>query len=64
MAARRSLYLKRPPVVRRREIDERPDRHDAGRIHVALTALIMPLDMIDAHGLRDAGHLIEIAQII
>ncbi len=31
---------------------------------MAVAAVIVPLDMIDAHGLGDARHLVEIAQIV
>lgn len=51
-------------IVRQREIEHRPDRHDAGRVHVAMAAVIVPLDVIEAHGLGDARHLIKLAQII
>ena len=33
-------------VVRRGEIELRPDRHDAGRVHLALAAVIVPLDLL------------------
>ncbi len=51
-------------IVRRREIEQRSDRHDAGRIHVAMAAVIMPFDVIEVDGLGNARHLIEIAKII
>src|SRR5580693_9895739 len=51
-------------VVRHGEIDQRADRHDAGRIDLTLAAVIVPLDLIDADGLGNAGHGIKIAQII
>ena len=51
-------------VVRRGEIELGAERHDAGRVHLALAAVIVPLDVIDVHGLGDARHLIEIAQIV
>jgi hypothetical protein len=51
-------------VVRLREIEHWPDRHDAGRVHIAVAAVIVPLDVIEAHGLGDARHLIKLAQII
>ena len=51
-------------IVRQHEIEHRPDRHDAGRVHVAMAAVIVPLDVIEAHGLGDARHLIKLAQII
>lgn len=52
------------PVVGGGEIDERPDRHDAGWIDLPLAAVIMPLDLIDVNRLGNSGHRIEVAQII
>ena len=51
-------------IVRRGKVELRPDRHDAGRVHLALAAVIVPLDLLEADGLGDARHLIKIAQII
>ncbi len=51
-------------VVRRHEVELRAERDDAGRIHVALAAVIMPLDVIHVDGRGDAGLLIKIAQIV
>ena len=31
---------------------------------LAVAAVIVPLDVVEAHGLGDAGHLVEIAQVI
>jgi hypothetical protein len=50
--------------VRQREIDERPDRYDAGRIDVTMAAVIVPLYVIETYSLGHARHLIEIAQIV
>ena len=50
--------------MRRQEIELRPQRHDAGRVHVALAAVIVPLDVVHVHGRGDAPLLIEIAQVI
>src|SRR5215470_15707538 len=47
-----------------REIELRSDRNNAGRVHLPLAPIIMALDLLDADGLRNAGHLIEIAQIV
>ena len=60
----RGISAQARPVVRRREIDDRSDRHDARRINLTLAAVIMPLDLIDANGLGYSGHLIKVAQII
>src|ERR1035441_7474868 len=51
-------------VVRRGKVELRPDRHDAGRVHLALAVVIVPLDLLQAHGLGYARHLIEIAHVI
>jgi hypothetical protein len=50
--------------VRQREINNRSDRHDTGRIDVAVTAIIVPFNVIEIDGIGDARYLIEIAQII
>src|SRR6185503_14896204 len=65
-----SIYLCRPrsaeagAVVRRGEVELRTERHDAGRVHLALAPVIVMLDLIEAHHLGDAGHLVEIAQVV
>ena len=51
-------------VVRRGEIDQRSDRHDAGRIDVAMAAIIVAFDVIEADSVSESRHLIEIAQIV
>src|SRR5262249_344718 len=51
-------------VVRRGEIDLRADGNDARRVHLALAAVVMPLDVIDADGLSYSWHLIEITGVI
>ena len=58
MAARESserAYPRTLAVVRRREIERRAEGHDAGRVHVALAAVIVPLDVVHVHGRGDAG---------
>ena len=50
--------------MRRQKIELRPQRHDAGWIHVALAAVIVPLDVVHVDGRGDAALLIEIAQVI
>src|SRR5919204_4027595 len=52
------------PVVRRGEVERGTERHDADGIDITVAAVIVPLDMVDAHGLGDAGNLVEIAQIV
>lgn len=51
-------------IVRQREINQRPDRNDPGWIDVAVTAIIVPFNVIEIEGIGDARYLIEIAQII
>src|SRR5262249_47301716 len=59
-----TLILDPAAVMRRRKIELRPQRHDAGRVHVALAAVIVPLDVVHVHGRRDASLLIKVAQVI
>src|SRR5471030_21494 len=56
--------LKPPPIVGRGEIELRPHRYDAGWVHVALAAVIMPLDLLQVDGLGNARHLIKLAYVI
>src|SRR5215472_14020368 len=49
---------------RRRKVEARPDRNDAGRIDRAVAAVIVGLDVVEAHRLGDARHLIERARKI
>ena len=51
-------------VVRRGGVKLGTERDDAGRIYLALARVVMPLDVIDAHGLVDARHLIEVTEIV
>src|SRR5260370_38224555 len=51
-------------VVRRGEIERGAERHDAGRVDLAMAAVIMPLDMVDANRPGDAVDLIRIARLI
>ena len=55
---------KSPTIVRQREINNRSDRHNTGRIDVAVTWIIVPFDVIEIDGIGDARYLIEIAQIV
>src|SRR5665213_3812932 len=45
-------------VVLCREVELRAHRHNAGRVHLALTAVIVPLDLRQADGLGHARHLV------
>ena len=55
--------MKPPAVMRFIKIDDGSDRHNSGGIDVSLTAVIVPLDLIDADGLGYTGHLIKVAQV-
>src|SRR5260370_35493519 len=46
------------------EIDRRPLRYDPGRIDRWVTRVIVPLDLREVDGLRDARDLIQLAQIV
>src|SRR3569832_1405976 len=65
-----SIFLYRPrsaeagAVVRRGEVELRTERHDAGRVHLALAPVIVVLDLIEAHRLGNAGHLVEIVLVV
>src|SRR5205807_188818 len=61
---RHALISEPAAVVRRQKIELRTQRHDAGRVHVALAAVIVPLDVVHVDGRGDASLLIEIAQIV
>src|SRR4030095_16349078 len=45
------------------EVECRPDRHDASRIDVVMRHVVVALDVIEIHCLRDAGLLIQIEQV-
>src|SRR3954470_1144049 len=64
--AQPGLALAHEPVavVRRGEVELGAERIDAGRVHLELAAVVVPLDVIDAHGLVDARYLIKIAKVI
>src|SRR4030095_16724610 len=46
-----------------KEVECRPDRHDASRIDVVMRHVVVALDVIEIHCLRDAGLLIQIEQV-
>ena len=50
--------------MRRSEVELRSDGNDTGWIHLSLAAVVVPLDLLDADGLRNARDLIEIAHIV
>src|SRR5882672_11233762 len=52
------------PIVGAEKIKLWPHRHDAGRVHVALAAVIVPLDVVHVDGRGDALLLVEVAQIV
>jgi hypothetical protein len=49
--------------VRPVQVEQRTDRHNPRRIDVVVRDVIVPLDVIEVHRLRDAGLLVKIAQI-
>src|ERR1051326_6790364 len=49
--------------VRFREIEQRTDGYDARRINLRVRDVVVTLDVIEVHSLRDAGLLIQIHQI-
>ena len=49
-------------IVRRAEIQDRADRHDAVRIDRRVAAKIMLADVVHVHGCGHAGHLGNIVQ--
>ena len=51
------------PSGRFHEIQNWPLGDDAGRVDGAVALVIVALDMRHVHGLGDAGHLIEVAQV-
>ena len=46
-----------------RVVNIRSDWNDAGRIDRGVTAVIVPLDIIEINGVSDAGRLIEITDV-
>lgn len=49
--------------MRRRVVDRRSHGHDTARVEGTMTAVIVPLDVLEVHGPGDAGHLIEAARV-
>jgi hypothetical protein len=49
--------------MRRRQVLVRADRDDTGRIDVVVCDVVVPLDMIEIHGLGDTVGLVEIPEI-
>jgi len=50
--------------MRCREVELRADRNDPGRVHLPLASIIVALDLLDAYGLSNTRHLVEVAHII
>ncbi len=50
-------------VVLCRVVNIRSNGNDAGRIDCGVTAVIVPLDIIEIDGVSDAGRLIEITDV-
>jgi hypothetical protein len=44
-----------------REVDDRPERHDARRIDGWIALVIVVLDMVEVHRLGDAGQAVDVA---
>ena len=45
------------------KIEQRSDGDDAGRIDPLLALIVVPFDMAQVHGRRDAGDLVNIARV-
>jgi hypothetical protein len=46
-------------IVRQFEVHERPDWYDAGRIDIAMAAVIVAFDVIEADGVGDPWYLVD-----
>src|SRR5437868_3397984 len=62
-ATQEAPYLDAVQAVRRGQIEDRPDRYDARRVDLGVRHVIVALDVVESHGLRDPRNLIEIAQV-
>src|SRR6266850_6972550 len=51
------------PSVRPVQIEQRTDRHNPGGIDVVMRHVIVPLDMVEVHRLRDARLLEQIEHV-
>ena len=49
--------------VRALQIQLWADGDDAGRVDVVMGDVVVPLDVIEIHGLRDTLHLVEVPQV-
>ena len=45
------------------EIKDRPGRDDSGGVDIRVGRVIVSFDVIEIHGLRDAGKLIEVPEV-
>src|SRR5690606_25032372 len=61
---RRSGRAEARAIVRRIVVELRPERDDARRVDGAVAAVIMRLDMQHVDRAGDAGHLVEVAQVV
>ena len=52
-----------PSAVRRPEVQIRTQRHDSGGIDLLVRDVVMPLDVIEIHRLRDPVDLVQIPEI-
>ena len=51
-------------IMRGAEIDRRTLRDYTSRINRRVAGVVVPLDLIEVDGLGDAGHLVQLAQIV
>ena len=49
--------------MRAREIELRSERHDAGRVDMLVAHVVVPLDVIEIHRVRDPRHLVEVPDV-
>ena len=49
--------------MRALQIQLRSDGDDAGRVDVVMGHVVVPLDMVEIHGLRDTLHLVEVPKV-
>ena len=51
-------------IMRRHEIELGSHGHDAGRIDVPVTQVVMALYVVHINSVRDTGHLVEITHVV
>src|SRR5215218_664501 len=50
-------------AVRGGQVEHRAGRDDPGRVDALVGAVVVALDVVEVDGLRDPGHLVEVAQV-